>query len=86
MTEDEYKFIIGGLIEYISESTDFWEWNEDIGDIFPNAVDWAEKLKNGLKKTPLPPKTPCTCQNEWANERMKIVEDILYAWKVRVTK
>jgi len=83
MTEEEYKLIIGGIIEYISESTDFRDFHIDIGEIFPKAVDWAEKLEKGLKEKPLPPKTPCTCPNEWAKERMKTVEDILYSWKVR---
>ena len=86
MSEEEYKFIIGGLIEYICNHTDFWDWHEEIDELFPTAIDWAEKFDNSLKETPLPPKTPCTCPYEWAKDRMKTVEDFLHAWKVKDTE
>jgi hypothetical protein len=71
------KFLIGGLIEYISESTDFWDWHGDIEDVFPLVVDWAKKIESGLHEAPMPPKTPCTCPNEWAKSRMESVKRLL---------
>lgn len=71
------KFIIGGLIEYISELTDYWDNHESIEDLFPFAIDWAKKLESGLHEAPLPPKTACTCPNAWAKERMENVKSII---------
>ena len=71
------KFLIGALIEYISESTDFWDYHDDIGDMFPLVVDWAKKIESGLHEAPLPPNAACTCPNEWAKARMKLVEELI---------
>lgn len=80
MNEEDYKFLIGGLLEYISESTDYWDYHDDISDFFLLAVDWSDKLKSGLEAAPLPSNSACTCPNDWAKERMKTVEAFLQEW------
>ena len=77
MKEDDYKFIIGGLLEYMFETTDYWDFADSNKEFFDFANDWTNKLKSGLKAKPLPPKTPSTCPHEWANERMKLVDDFI---------
>jgi len=78
------KFIVGGLVEYITEQLDFWEYHNEKHDIIDSAIRWATILENGLQAEYLPPKSACTCPRDWAEEQMKFVQELLHEyWKVK---
>jgi len=71
MTEDDYKFLISGLIKYITENTDFWDYHEQVEDIFSLTVVWANDIKSGLEETPFPFK------ESKKDEKLKIGEGVI---------
>ena len=78
------KFIVGGLVEYITEQLDFWDRNDEKHDIIDNAIHWATALENGLQAEYLPPNSACTCPRDWAEEQLKFVQELLHEyWKVK---
>lgn len=81
MTEEDYKLLIGGLIEFFLEYTDYWDTFETEEAFMDNSIDWAKKLGKSLTEAPFPPNTPCTCPRDWADEKMKLVEKLIQQYK-----
>ena len=71
------EFLLGGLFEYLLETTDFWDNHDSFEEAYDFILDWSKKLKSGLKEDYLPPKTPCTCPRDWAEDRMRQVREFI---------